>query len=200
MDPAPLHPNLARVAALYDQVTAEWASGRITLDEARSRLSDLVARDDQGAQWRIDPGTGNWCRLSLDGHWQAADPPTFGLATPDGWDLSGGIDPFADPRRHIGTRDVDVTRVTDTSSLTGATLRAAAPQSPERPLPRDPQPGGDGRRWRWALAGVLVAVVAAAGLRACGGGEGGTHAEQTTTTAPDAATTAPVGRGDAPGG
>lgn len=197
MEPAPLHPNLARVAARYDLVTGEFAAGRISVDEARRQLAELVARDDQGVRWRIDPASGEWCRQTLDGGWVCDDPPTFGLATPDGWDLSGGIDPFADPRRNITTRDVDITRVTDTTSLTGATLRAASPQPAPRPLPRGHSPSGSprGRLLRWVVAGLLVTGAAVVGVHSCGNDDAPSAGATTTTTT----TTAGEGRAEIPG-
>jgi hypothetical protein len=151
---APLHPNLARVAASYDQVVADWSSGAISIDDARDRIEALVARDDQGVRWRIDLSDGAWRYETLDGQWVPGEPPTWGLATPGGWDLSNSPDPFGDPRRNITSQDVELDRVTDPNSIQGATIRAAAAATG---TPAASTSGLD--LWRLALIAVIVVVV-----------------------------------------
>lgn len=180
-DDAPLHPNLARLAATYDQVSSDWAAGRITLAAAQQRLSSLIARDDQGARWRLDPSSGEWQRQNADGSWEEAPPPTWGLSTPDGWDLSGGVDPFADPRRYIDTRAVDVNRVTDDTSLSGVTFRASAAAAGEPPEPVESRMAK--RTVMQIGAVILIAVLLVVGVARCNSNrdsEGPGHTTETT--------------------
>jgi hypothetical protein len=150
-----LHPNLARLAASYDVILADWSAGRCNADQARLRMSQLEARDDQGVRWRLDPDDGEWRRMGLDGRWEHGVPPKWGLATASGWDLSGGVDPFADPRRRVVSRDVDVNHVTDRDSLSGATVRSSNYVADEL--------GGRGQLWwiRVMLVALVVVVVIA---------------------------------------
>ena len=147
-----MHPNLARLAASYDVILADWSAGRCSAEQARERMGQLEARDDQGVRWRLDPDDGEWRRLGLDGRWEHGVPPSWGLATAGGWDLSGGVDPFADPRRRVVSQDVDVERVTDHGTLSGATVRAGSYVAPET---------GGLDTTAWLRIGMVVAAVVA---------------------------------------
>lgn len=156
-EPAALHPNLARVAASYDLVIAEFAAGRINNITAQERIEALVARDDQGARWRIDLSDGMWRREQLDGTWVRDEPPTWGLATPGGWDLSRPPDPFADPRRNITSTDSDLDRVTSPNSIRGASIRASAASATQADTPASSKMS----MVKAATIAAAVAVVAA---------------------------------------
>jgi hypothetical protein len=88
--PQPLHPNLARIAAKYDQIIERYGRGEITAAQARAEVSTLVARDDEGASWLINPDTGGWLRRNRSGELVTAVPPTYGLGTPTPHDVSPG--------------------------------------------------------------------------------------------------------------
>ncbi len=86
----PLHPNLARLAARYDDIYARFARGSIGPEAARSEIAALVARDDEGTQWSLDPDSGRWLRRTISGGLVPDEPPTYGLATPTPHDVSRG--------------------------------------------------------------------------------------------------------------
>jgi hypothetical protein len=76
-----LHPNLARIAASYQQILGRHSRGEIALTIAHGEIRELVARDDEGVQWTINPRDGGWLFLSRNGQWMPADPPRSGFAT-----------------------------------------------------------------------------------------------------------------------
>lgn len=88
--PTPLHPNLARLAAAYDQIVSDHQSGRLGSREARGRIAALVGRDDTGLLWAINPDSGRWGYRNLRGELVEADPPRFGIASPSPSDLGAG--------------------------------------------------------------------------------------------------------------
>lgn len=85
-----LHPNLARIAASYQDLVSIYATGRIDASVASVRARELVARDDLGVLWTINPKDGGWLRCIHDGSWVPAVPPTAGYATLTAAHLSGG--------------------------------------------------------------------------------------------------------------
>ncbi len=85
--PSPLHPNLARLAAAYDQIVEDHRCSKISSREARGRISALMGRDDTGLLWAIDPDSGKWCFRNLRGDLVEAEPPRFGIASPKPSDL-----------------------------------------------------------------------------------------------------------------
>ena len=123
----PLHPNLARIAARYDELAAEVASGRISSLEGRRRIEALVAKDDNGVEWFIDAETGTWRYRALDGRSVPADPPMWGMAsaTPRDFGSQGPVD--VDHR--VEFHEVDENRRT---GLAGATRRATHGASPRK--------------------------------------------------------------------
>lgn len=82
-----MHPNLARIAASYQQILGRISRGEIDLVRAHGEIRELVARDDQGVQWTINPRDGGWMFLSRNGQWMPADPPREGFATMTPHDL-----------------------------------------------------------------------------------------------------------------
>ncbi len=84
----PLHPNLGRVAAAYDTLVGQFATGELDAGEVNLRADTLIARDDQGVRWRIETTTGAWQRQLTDGRWVADLPPMAGRATLAAADLA----------------------------------------------------------------------------------------------------------------
>jgi hypothetical protein len=140
----PLHPNLARIAARYDEIATEVISGRISAVEGRRRIEALVAKDDNGVEWSIDVETGTWQYRALDGRSVPADPPMWGMAsaTPRDFGSQGPVD----VDRRVEFHEVDEDR---RIGLAGATRRV-----------QRTAPGGRGLWRRVTLIVVTVAVVA----------------------------------------
>jgi hypothetical protein len=88
MDSSPLHPNLARIAAAYDEAMRLLDVGQIDTAAAMSRINSLHARDDEGVVWSISPSDGSWRRRTLAGEWVTGQPPASGVATLTAHDLS----------------------------------------------------------------------------------------------------------------
>ncbi len=155
-DLQPLHPNLQKLAAAYRQLHHRWASGELDATETRQRIAALVARDDQGVQWRLDPNTGEWERQLHDGSWQQTNPPTYGLPTLSAADVStsGTDEDVAD--EHVALYAVDEHALLPPGDVVGATRRAQLDQ--HQPVRR--QPGQTRRRWMEGLA--FAATIAAA--------------------------------------
>lgn len=112
-----LHPNLARIAAAYDEIIMAFGSGLVSAPQARARIEALTARDDNGVEWSIDPDNGDWRYMTRDGRFEYADPPTWGLATLTPHDLGSGS---KDPDTRISFYEVDQALQT---GLAGATRR-----------------------------------------------------------------------------
>lgn len=146
----PLHPNLARLAAAYDEIFTRWSRGQIDAAAARQEIAALVARDDDGILWSIDPESGAWLRRTLSGDLVPGTPPSYGLATPTPHDLSQNTSSF-NPDTALHLQKVDDELLYAPSSFAGSTRRA-------RPVVHHEQHG----RPRWVrlvvLAGGLVAV------------------------------------------
>jgi hypothetical protein len=89
-----LHPNLARVAVAYQDLVQRFAYGRIDATQASVQARELVARDDDGVMWTINPRDGGWLRCSAFGEWAPGEPPRHGFTTLSAWELSGrtGVD------------------------------------------------------------------------------------------------------------
>lgn len=120
MPAQPLHPNLARLAAAYDNVIERYSRREINPNQARSDILALVARDDNGVQWSIDPDSGDWCYRNLKGQLVVGDPPSYGLATPTAHDLSRNPNAF-NPDTKIQFQEVDESLLHPPGSLIGST-------------------------------------------------------------------------------
>jgi hypothetical protein len=116
----PLHPNLARIASAYDQVMYEYRSGVLSPAEARRRTMTLVARDDNGLEWSIDPDTGSWRYRNQFGEMITANPPAYGVASFTPADLGGGTDDDARVRLY----EVDQGALHNGNQLRGSTMLA----------------------------------------------------------------------------
>jgi hypothetical protein len=147
----PLHPNLARLAASYDEIFERFSLNRLNAAQARVEISALVARDDDGILWSIDPDSGQWLRRAISGKLVPSTPPTYGLATATAHDMSQSSNAF-NPDSRVAFVRVDEDLLHAPSSLSGATRRplAAAP-------PRAAVVGS--RQLRWIAAVCAVAVV-----------------------------------------
>lgn len=156
MESRHLHPNLARLAASYDDILEQFARDQLSAQQARQRISALVSRDDQGVQWCINPDDGQWHRITLQNEMVRDDPPEVGLATYTGWDLSGG-DPMADPRHRIIDEAVDPRNLNAPESLVGSTARFVRNQADEAQVKRSGGRGGV------IVIGVLI-LLSVAGL------------------------------------
>jgi hypothetical protein len=117
-----LHPNLAKLAATYDEIFLRWSRGQIDADIARQEISALVARDDDGILWSIDPDSGAWLRRTISGELVPGTPPSYGLATPTPHDLSHNPGSF-NPGNSVRMQKVDDELLYAPSSLAGSTRR-----------------------------------------------------------------------------
>ena len=143
-----LHPNLARVAAEYDEVLLAFQQGRIAPNEARRRIMALVARDDNGLEWSIDVETGKWRYRTHFGSFALGDPPAYGVLAPTPHDLGSGTRLPSDDR--VALQQVDMIALTSEGSLTGSTLL---------PPIGDVRPAAPSRRAMIAALAVVVGVV-----------------------------------------
>lgn len=147
----PLHPNLARLAAAYDEIFERYASSRIDAVQARMEISALVARDDEGILWSIDPDSGEWLRRTITGELVVSKPPTYGLATPTPHDVSSNDEAF-NPDTRIGFARVDDELLYAPNLLAGATRRSLdVPSLAPRQWWRNP--------FVWLAAGLVVVLV-----------------------------------------
>lgn len=120
----PLHPNLARIAAEYDQICTDYASGRLTAQAANRQISALAARDDEGVVWSIDPASGAWVYRTIDGRLEPGQPPAWGYATPTAHNVT------RNPTRTNPEHRIMFTQVGDLQSpdeLTGSTRKRDEP-------------------------------------------------------------------------
>lgn len=135
-----MHPNIARLAASYDEIFARYAHGQISAAKATDEVLTLVARDDEGTQWSIDPRTGGFLRKTRSGELIPDEPPTYGLATPTPHEVSPG-------RAFNPDINVELTPVTNEVDQSGN------PFAGSTRLTRQPIPGGYqsplSRFWSW---------------------------------------------------
>lgn len=143
-----LHPSLARIAVRYQRVRLLRIQGQLTDIQAAEQLGELVARDDHGIMWMINPADGGWLYMSRDGSWRPGVPPESGLATANAFSLdraAGGDVRLDNPDLAITWTEPEVS--TD----------------PWEEQVRGPQPRRELNRPRWVYpALVTVAVVVAA--------------------------------------
>lgn len=114
-----LHPNLARIAAAYDQICAQYANGQLDAEEANRRITALAARDDNGVIWTIDPASGAWVYRTIDGQLVAGTPPMSGFATPSPFDVTRNPQ-GPNPNDRLATFEVD-DPITPPGALAGTT-------------------------------------------------------------------------------
>lgn len=158
-DNASLHPNLARLAAAYDRIIEQMEAGQLTAVNARARIAQLEARDDQGVRWSIDPDSGQFVRKTAFGEVEFDSPPRFGVMTADAYDYTG-VSGDDDPNTRIELYAAPT--VGAPSDLAGATQRPSTFSEPWwkrawRTLVELPE------RTRRMLVIALVAVLALSG-------------------------------------
>lgn len=122
MENQPLHPDLARLDAAYDDITARFARGEIDASGANTAIAALVGRDDEGTMWHKDPRNGGWLRRTHSGDLVIGTPPAYGVATPTPYDLSPRAG-SPNPDQRIAFHPVDETEMYGENSLRGATRR-----------------------------------------------------------------------------
>jgi hypothetical protein len=146
----PLHPNLARIAAAYDEVMQSHRSGLLPANEARRRVLTLIARDDSGLEWSINPDTGQWQYRTQFGAQVEANPPAYGVASFSPADLGSGS--VNDDR--VKLYEIDQRALFAPGQLRGSTMLLDGP--------------GNLRRGRWGhrvrRGAILAAVVVSAGV------------------------------------
>ena len=126
--PKPLHPNLAKLAASYDEIIERYSIGRVTAAEAHAEIATLVARDDDGILWSINPDDGAWMRRTRGGDLVVGTPPSYGLATPTPHDISTPPTGFS-PTDRIQSHEVKNELLYSPSEFAGSTRR------PRQPIP-----------------------------------------------------------------
>lgn len=115
-----LHPGLARIAATYDQVVLDFQQGRIGAPEARRRILALVARDDNGIEWSIDPDTGHWRYRSTWGDYLPGEPPAYGVRPLSPSALGSGEPSAIDAR--LSLHEVELSLLAPSTGLAGSTI------------------------------------------------------------------------------
>lgn len=116
-----LHPNLARIAAEYDEIVLQAQLGHLTPEQANAQISRLVAKDDQGLDWSINPITGNWVYKNFKGELVEASPPEFGFTSPTPRDI--GSPSVKDFDSRLSFHEVNEESLNEGSVL-GATRRS----------------------------------------------------------------------------
>lgn len=187
-----LHPNLARVAAAYDEIVDRMSRNVISPAQAFSEIAQLEARDDQGVRWSIDPQSGDWVRKTFTGDQQYDTPPTHGYATPDAFAYNPDSAAY-NPNLQIQLTEVDPALTHGPSQLAGATRTVR----PARTGPKVPAvlenlldvAAGLSRRVKVAVVAALV-VLLALGLHSCD--------DDTATPAPTPSVSTTQGKDKAP--
>jgi hypothetical protein len=119
-----LHPNLSRIAAEYDEVIARFERREINSMQAKGQMLALIARDDNGTQWRLNPENGRWQYQTLGREWVYSVPPAYGYATPTAFDVTRSST-VTNPDHRISFHQVDESLLHPPTSLAGSTRRPA---------------------------------------------------------------------------
>lgn len=153
-----LHPNLAQLAASYDDICSQVEMSLMSPADARSAILALVTRDDAGVQWCISPDDGQWYRRTRTGEMVMDSPPRSGIQTPSGWDVSSSTESLGDPRHRVHTREVDPLEHRSPTDLAGSTVAASLTPTRRGSLGRFHVEPAMMRRGVALLAVVLVAA------------------------------------------
>jgi hypothetical protein len=121
-----LHPNLARVAVEYQRVCERYARREIDETAANREIRNLIARDDEGVAWTVNPRDGGWVYWSVRGEWVGGEPPRAGVASLSAYDFRGPGEVDANPDREIRFQVVG----DNGDLLAGSTRREAAQERP----------------------------------------------------------------------
>lgn len=159
-----LHPNLARIAVSYQDIAKSYANGSIDAATATVRARELVARDDTGVMWTINPRDGGWLRCLHNGTWVPGEPPREGFANLTPWQLYGTGGP---------DHSLSYTAAKDSS---GATWQIA----------RNRELVSNANRPRWVYPVLLVVAAATMAFAALASADNGEAA--TGVTIPEAIT------------
>lgn len=124
MSTRPLHPNLAKLAANYDEIIERYANGTLGAVAAQREIAALVARDDEGILWSIDPTTGDWLRKTRSGELVPGEPPAYGLETATPHDISGARRNYLSEER-VHLLEVDDELLYSPSRFAGSTRNLA---------------------------------------------------------------------------
>lgn len=143
-----LHPNLARIAASYQQILGRMQRGELSVTHAHVEIRELIARDDDGVQWTINPADGGWLFLSRNGSWMPADPPKSGYATLTPHDL----------RAVAGDMPVAYNPDWDLTMQRAAESRNGLRGSTRRRVPAIAQ--SKVQVWRWVVIAAAAAIAA----------------------------------------
>lgn len=98
--PQPLHPNIARMAARYDEIVTRFNHNQLSAAAAMNEISQLEARDDTGVRWCMDPNTGQFMRKTFNGELEYDTPPSIGVQTPDAFSYTSNPKAL-NPNDHI---------------------------------------------------------------------------------------------------
>lgn len=117
----PIHPNLARIASIYDDTILARRSGQITETDAYARIKSLVAKDDFGVEWSISPETGEWRYRDRWGDYYYAPPPEYGMVSATPYDLQSGDTTY--PRVSLYPVDTSVLATARTAPLAASDFK-----------------------------------------------------------------------------
>lgn len=173
-----LHPNLARIAVEYDDARTRCLQRRISEVQFRREVEALVARDDEGVQWSIDPHTGQWVYLDRRGERVPGTPPAAGVVTPSAYDLTRDRS-TANPDSQLMVEAVDLQHG-GAQGLRGITYQPQGSPSEPGPLAAALTAVRSSSRLRLVLAAVALLLLLAVLLLLRGGED------------PDASSPAPV--------
>jgi hypothetical protein len=119
-----LHPNLARLAAAYDNIVERYARAEIDPRQARAEIAGLVARDDEGVLWSIDPDTAKWKYRDRSGDVHVGQPPAYGYPSPSPFQISQPAKSRGhDPDHRVSMQPVDEQLIYPPQALIGSTRR-----------------------------------------------------------------------------
>lgn len=114
----PVHPNLARIASIYDSVVLARRGGHITETDAYARIDSLVAKDDFGVEWSISPQTGEWRYRDKWGEYYYAQPPEYGIVSATPYDMESGNTTY----HRVSLYPVDEATIGNEHAAPGTTL------------------------------------------------------------------------------
>ena len=114
-----LHPNLARIALRYDETINKFNEGQLDAKETLAILQTLVARDDNGVLWAINPQSGSWVYKNMNNEFVVGQPPVYGIAGLKAIDLDSKA--RFDNDWNISNIEIDQSLIYPIGSLNGST-------------------------------------------------------------------------------
>jgi formylglycine-generating enzyme required for sulfatase activity len=82
----------------YAALRRQFAAGEITYQQLQDHLSELIVKDRDGVEWRIDPGSGEWLRYEEDEGWVEDEPSLSAWAGDETQELTRDSD---EPQRTL---------------------------------------------------------------------------------------------------